>query len=83
MRVVSKTVILFLTPILFNSRQDLINQLKFVYAELLKKNLKVFGITKSKTLIEYQTTENDAKNGNNKIPFNMARIKDEDLIDED
>jgi len=50
--------------------------------ELTKKNLKIFGISKVKSLNDFVTTENDVKKGNSRIPLNLARLFDEDLVPE-
>jgi hypothetical protein len=57
--------------------------LKKRYAETCNKNLKIFGISKVKTLIDFVTTEQDVKKGNNRLPLNLARIYEEDLIKEE
>lgn len=56
--------------------------LKVQFMELSKKNLKIFGISKVKTLNDFVTTENDVKKGNSRIPLNLARLFDEDLVKE-
>lgn len=56
--------------------------LKVQFMELSKKNLKIFGISKVKTLNDFVTTENDVKKGNSRIPLNLARLFDEDLVPE-
>ena len=49
-----------------------------------RNNLRIFGISKSKTLSEFVTTEQDVKKGNNRLPLNLARLYEEDLMtDED
>lgn len=53
------------------------------YAELKKTNLKVFGISKVKTLNDFVTTEQDVKNGNNRLPLNLARLHEENVIKEE
>ena len=46
--------------------------------------MRIFGISKSKTLSEFVTTEQDVKKGNNRLPLNLARLYEEDLMtDED
>ena len=56
---------------------------KLAYMTLTKKNLKIFGISKARSLQDFVTTESDVKKGNTRMPFSMARLKDHDLIKED
>ena len=63
---------------------DFIENLKLSYITLKRNNLRIFGISKSKTLSEFVTTEQDVKKGNNRLPLNLARLYEEDLMtDED
>lgn len=48
----------------------------------MKKNLKIFGISKVKTLSDFVTTEKDVQKGNNRVPLNLARMHEEDLMPE-
>lgn len=50
---------------------------------MLKKNLKIFGIPRLKTLSDFVTSEQDVKKGNNRLPLNLSRLHEEDLIKED
>jgi len=50
---------------------------------LYKNNLSIFGISKVKTLSDFVTTEQDVKKGNNRLPLNLARIYEEDLMTKD
>lgn len=43
----------------------------------------MFGISKSKTLSDFVTTEKDAQKGNNRLPLNLARIYEEDIMTEE
>ena len=54
--------------------------MKVAYINLLQKNLKIFGIGKSKNLADYVTTEKDVQRGNNRMPMNLARQTNEDLM---
>jgi tRNA A-37 threonylcarbamoyl transferase component Bud32 len=45
-----------------------------------KNNLSIFGISKVKTLTDFVTTEQDVKKGNNRLPLNLARMYEEDLM---
>jgi hypothetical protein len=46
---------------------------------MVKLNLPIFGI-KSKDMKEYTTTEKDVVKGISRIPLNLARIYEEDII---
>ena len=59
---------------------DFIENLKLSYITLKRNNLRIFGISKSKTLSEFVTTEQDVKKGNNRLPLNLARLYEEDLM---
>jgi len=59
------------------------DSLKIAYITLTKKNLKIFGIGKSKSLADYVTTEKDVQRGNNRMPLNVARLYEEDLMSEE
>jgi len=61
----------------------LVNVLKLSYIALVKNNLCIFGIRKAKNLSDFVTTEKDVQKGNNRLPLNLARIYDEDLMSED
>ena len=58
------------------------NILKAAYLSLEKKNLKIFGISKVANLTDFVTTEKDVQKGNTKMPLNLARIYEEDLVPE-
>jgi len=49
----------------------------------MKKNLRIFGIGKSRSLADYVTTEKDVQRGNNRMPLNVARLYEEDIINEE
>ena len=49
---------------------------------LTQTNLKIFGISKVKTLSDFVTSEKDVQKGNNRVPLNLARIHEEDLVKE-
>ena len=42
--------------------------------------MKIFGIGKSKTLSDFVTTEKDVQKGNNRLPLNLARLYEEDIM---
>ena len=54
-----------------------------IYLNLKRKNLKVFGIGRSKNLSDYVTTEKDVQRGNNRMPLNVARLYEEDIMSEE
>ena len=49
------------------------------FASKMKDNLAVYGI-KNKDLREFCTTEKDLEKGVSRIPLQLARINDEDVI---
>ena len=53
------------------------------YIAIKSDNIPVFGISKSKTLSDFVTTESDVKKGTNRLPLKLARIYDEDLMSEE
>lgn len=61
-------------------RDDFINTLKMAHITEKKENLKIFGISKSKNLQDFVTTEKDVQKGHNRLPLNLARIYDEDIM---
>lgn len=60
----------------------MINALKVAFISIKRDNLKIFGISKSKTLQDFVTTEKDVQKGLNRLPLPLARIKDEDIMSE-
>ena len=69
--------------ILLHRREDFINSLKVAYITLKKDNLKIFGISKSKTLQDFVTTEKDVQKGLNRLPLNLARLIEEDIMSDE
>lgn len=59
------------------------HQIKLAYINARRNNLKVFGISKSKNLSDFVTTEQDVKKGNTRLPLNLARIYEEDLMSDE
>ena len=45
-----------------------------------RNNLKIFGISKSKNLSDFVTTEKDVLKGNTRIPLALARLYHEDIM---
>ena len=46
-------------------------------------NLKIFGISKQKNLADFVTTQKDVEKGNTRIPLNLARLREEDLMSDE
>jgi indole-3-glycerol phosphate synthase len=55
--------------------------LKVGYATKRKANIPIFGI-KNKDLREFTTTEKDMEKGVSRIPLQLARIYEEDVMEE-
>lgn len=49
---------------------------------LTQTNLKIFGISKVKTLSDFVTSDKDVQKGNSRVPLNLARLHIEDLVKE-
>jgi len=64
-------------------RDKFINVVKQNYIDIKHNNLAVFGISKSKNLGDFVTTEADVKKGKNRLPLKLARVYEEDLLSED
>ena len=67
------------------------NTVKIFYMALAKENIPIYGVVsyqdliflqkqRQKTLGEYTTKEKDAEKGIHKIPLEMSRLTDEDLV---
>lgn len=54
---------------------------KVGYASKTKANLPVYGI-KNKDLREFTTTEKDLEKGISRVPLQLARIYEEDVIED-
>lgn len=59
----------------------MINVLKMAYTSTCKQNLPIYGI-KNKNLREFTTTEKDRDKGLSRIPLRLARIYEEDIIED-
>ena len=55
--------------------------MKLGYASKTKTNLPIYGI-RNKELREYTTNEKDCEKGISRIPLQLARIYEEDIIEE-
>ena len=64
-------------------RDDFINAMKIAYITIKKDNLKIFGISRSKTLQDFVTTEKDVQKGLNRLPLNLARLIEEDIMSDE
>jgi len=64
-----------------NRREKIFNVVKVSFATKKKKNLPIYGI-KSKDLREFMTTEKDVEKGVSRIPLQLARIYEEDVMEE-
>jgi len=53
------------------------------YISEKRNNLRVFGISKSKTLQDFVTTEKDVQKGHNRLPLNLARLYEEDIMSDE
>lgn len=60
-------------------RDELFKLIKQLYIQIHSKNVPIYGISKSKNLSDFVTTDGDVKKGKTRIPLKLARIYDEDL----
>jgi hypothetical protein len=65
----------------YDRRDKIFNVIKVGYVAKKKKNLPVYGI-KFKELRDYTTGENDVVKGVSRIPLHLARIYEEDVMEE-
>ena len=63
-------------------REKIIHALKVLYAKKIKRNVPLFGI-KDKELRDFTTTEKDVEKGISRIPLPLARIYDEEILEEE
>jgi len=49
----------------------------------MRNNLRIFGISKQKNLSDFVTTEKDVQKGNNRLPLNLARLYEEDIMSDE
>lgn len=63
-------------------REHIFYTIKVAYLSICKKNIPIYGLSKSKTLADFTTSEKDLTRGISRIPLKLARLNDEDLIDE-
>jgi len=59
-----------------------VDTIKLNYVTLRRNNLKIFGINKSKTLIDFVSTEKDVQKGNTRMPLALSRVYEEDMMSE-
>lgn len=62
-------------------RDKVFNVIKMGFASKMKANLPIYGI-KNKDLREFTTTEKDLEKGVSRIPLQLARIYEEDIVEE-
>jgi hypothetical protein len=62
-------------------REKIFNAIKMAYTSKVKSNLPIFGI-KNKELREFSTTEKDLEKGISRIPLQLARIHEEDILED-
>jgi hypothetical protein len=55
--------------------------LKIAYTSKAKRNLTIYGI-KSKDLHEFTTTEKDLERGISRIPLQLSKLLEENILDE-
>ncbi len=48
-----------------------------------RNNLKIFGISKTRNLSDFVTTEQDVRKGTSRVPLNLARIYEEDILSDE
>lgn len=62
-------------------RDKILNVIKMGYTSKMKTNLPIFGI-KNKELREFTTTKKDQDKGISRMPLQLARIYEEDIIED-
>ena len=67
---------------LFDRREKIIHALKVLFAKKTKRNVVFFGI-KEKELRDFTTTDKDVEKGISRIPLPLARVYDEDILEEE
>jgi hypothetical protein len=65
----------------FHRREKIFNVIKVGFVTKKKQNLPIYGI-KGKDLREVTTTEKDLEKGISRIPLQLARIYEEDVMEE-
>ena len=53
--------------------------IKMAYLSICQENLPIFGITKTRALVDFATTEKDVSRGISRMPLVLARIYEEDI----
>ena len=67
--------------LILNSRDRILQTVKIAYTAKNKKNLPIYGI-KCKELREFATTAKDLERGISRIPLQLSRLLEEDILDE-
>lgn len=53
--------------------------IKMAYLSICQENLPIFGIAKTRALVDFATTEKDVSRGISRMPLVLARIYEEDI----
>jgi len=61
------------------ARDQILDVIKRVYYSINNANLPIYGV-KPKSLVEFTTSIKDMKKGISRIPLEMARLKNEDIL---
>jgi len=64
----------------FGSRKKVLDTIKLFYLAKTHENLPIYGV-RQKSLGMYFTQDSDVVKGISRMPLNLARIKEEDLVD--
>lgn len=75
-------LLVFLSKIFVYRRDKIMNVIKMAYTSKLKQNLPIYAI-KNKELREFTTTEKDRDKGISRIPLSLARIYEEDILEDE
>lgn len=64
---------------IFVSRETIFQVMKMAYLSQVQDNLPIYGIAKSRSLIDFCTKESDVNRGISRVPLVLARIYEEDI----
>ena len=62
-----------------SSRKVIVDTIKMFYANITRDNLPIYGV-RQKSLGIYTTQDSDVCKGISRIPLNLARLQEEDLV---
>lgn len=62
-----------------HSCETIFQVIKMAFLSICQDNLPIFGITKSRSLTDFATTEKDVSRGISRMPLVLARIYEEDI----